>query len=586
MRSDDVIVSFFPPLPSSLPLRPSAASGTYSDPSCQAVSSGGFNQPVISSPWWRHGVIYQVYLRSFADGNGDGTGDIAGLRSRLDYLRGLGVDGLWINPWYLSPLHDGGYDVADYRDIDPRFGTLEEATDLIAEARRLGLEVMVDLVPNHTSSEHPWFRAALASPPGSPERARYHFRPGTGAGGAMPPNDWRSVFGGPAWTQVPDGDWYLHLFDVTQPDLNWANPEVRSEFRDILRFWLDRGASGFRVDVAHGLAKDPDYPDLGHVDDLLTSHAGANHPYWDRPQLHEIVKEWRSVVDEYPGRAMVAEAWVDTWAHLALYLRPDEYHQAFDFEFLMSPWEPSVLKAGIVSALAAASSVGSVPTWVLSNHDVVRHTTRYGLPQGIDSRTWLLEGDRGLLDSGAGTRRARAALLLELALPGSVYLYQGEELGLPEVFDLPLDVLDDPVWDRSGHKLKGRDGSRVPIPWTVDGASHGFGDDGSWLPHPAGWGERSVEAQEGVAESMLELYREALSIRRSRLTHDESLEWLDLGADVLAFRRAGTVTVVVNFGTEPVPIPGGEILLVSGDPGTAMLTTDTAAWIGSGSGPE
>ena len=532
-----------------------------------------------SAAWWRQAVIYQVYLRSFADGNGDGIGDISGLRSRLPYLRSLGVDGLWVNPWYVSPLHDGGYDVADFRDIDPRFGSLDEATALVEEAGRTGLRVLVDLVPNHTSSEHVWFKEALASPPGGPARARYHFHPGAGPDGAGPPNDWKSNFGGPAWTRVPDGDWYLHLFDVTQPDLNWANPEVRSEFLAILRFWLDRGVSGFRVDVAHALAKDPAYPNLGHDDPPLTSHAGDGHPYWDRAEVHDIVREWRKVLDEYEGTVMVGEAWVDSWARLALYLRPDEYHQVFDFEFLMTPWDRAAMQKAIQSALNGAGVVGSVPSWVLSNHDVVRHPTRYGLPQDLDARVWLLDGDRSLLDETLGLRRARGAALLMLALPGSVYLYQGEELGLPEVHDLPLGVLDDPVWERTGHTMKGRDGCRVPIPWLIDGASYGFGAGGSWLPQPAGWAQRSVRAQDGVPGSTLELYRAALRLRREHVIGANGLHWLDLGDDVLAFRRGDYLIVVVNVGDGPIPVPDGEVLLVSDDLVDGMMPAGTAAWI-------
>lgn len=530
-----------------------------------------------SSPWWRHAVVYQVYLRSFADGDADGTGDIAGLRSRLPYLRALGVDAIWINPWYVSPLNDGGYDVADYRSIDPRFGTIEAATGLIEEANRLGLEVLVDLVPNHTSSEHVWFKQALASPAGSPARERYHFHPGTGDG---PPNDWKSVFGGTAWTRVPDGDWYLHLFDPSQPDLNWGNPEVHTEFEDIIRFWLDRGAGGFRVDVAHGLAKDPAYPDVGPEEEgILLAHDGTHHPFWDRPELHQINREWRAILDERPGSVMVAEAWVDDWKRLALYLRTDEYHQAFDFQFLQTPWDAELMREAVADALAGAGEVGALPTWVLSNHDVVRHPTRYGLPQEIEAKTWLLDGDRSLLDPELGLRRARAATLLMLALPGSVYLYQGEELGLPEVHDLPDEVLDDPVYERSGQVQKGRDGCRVPIPWTIDGSSLGFGGDGSWLPQPEDWGQMSVEAQDGVDGSTLELYREALRVRRENLVGDDLLDWIDLAEGVVAFRRGSGVVAIVNFGPQSIAVPHGEVLLVSGPLDGAMLPPDTSAWI-------
>jgi alpha-glucosidase len=535
---------------------------------------------VQAYPWWRHAAVYQVYIRSFADGNGDGTGDIAGLRSRLPYLRDLGVDAVWVNPWYESPLHDGGYDVADYRQIDPRFGTLDEATEFIAEARRRNMRVLVDLVPNHTSWDHAWFEEALAAGPGSDARRRYHFLPGRGPDGTLPPNDWQAVFGGPAWERVEDGEWYLHLFDISQPDLNWTHPEVRQQMKDVLRFWLDRGAAGFRVDVAYALTKHPEYPDVGD-DGQTRQRAGdlTDHPYWDRDDLHEIVRDWRTVLDEYPDTMMVAEAWVTDWERLSRYVRPDEYHQAFDFDFLESPWDPREIREAVERALAGAGSVGSVPTWVLSNHDVVRHATRYGLPQDVVAKDWLLDGDRALLDPELGLRRARAAALLMLALPGSVYLYQGEELGLGEVHDLPLEVLDDPIWARSDHTEKGRDGCRVPIPWRTDGPSFGFGDNGSWLPQPEWFGPMSVAAQDGATGSTLELYREALRLRRESFVGDEEFEWLDLGADVVAFRRGSGVMCVVNFGP-PVDLPPGDVLLVSTPlPPHTPLPPDTAAWI-------
>lgn len=544
-----------------------SSAGPRSD--IQAVSS--------SRPWWRNAVVYQVYLRSFADGNGDGTGDIAGLRSRLPYIRSLGVDALWINPWYVSPLNDGGYDVVDYRKIDPRFGTIEEAIELIEEANRLGLRVLLDLVPNHTSSEHAWFREALAAGPGSPARARYHFRPGRGPDGAEPPTDWTSVFGGPTWSRAPDGEWYLHLFDSSQPDLNWSNLEVRAEFVEIIRFWLDRGASGFRVDVANGLEKDPIYPDIGEVDKTKRVPGGDLHPYSDRDQLHEIVREWRAAVDEYPEAILVAEAWVENWERLARYLRPDEYHQAFDFEFMESPWEAEAMRSAISMAVPTSATVGAAPTWVLSNHDIVRQVTRYGLPQTLDARNWLLDGDPALFDAERGLRRARAAALLMLGLPGSAYIYQGEELGLPEVHDLPPEVLDDPTWPRSAHTMKGRDGCRVPLPWTARGGSFGFGSDGSWLPQPAWWGSVSVEAQDGVTGSTLELYRNAIRLRAEHVRGSDSFEWVESGDDLLVFDRE-RLRVMVNFGADPIPLPDGEILVSSGE-AEGRLPADTAVWL-------
>lgn len=535
-------------------------------------------------------MIYQIYLRSFADENGDGIGDIAGIRSRLSYLKALGVDGLWVNPWYPSPMHDAGYDVADYRAIAPEFGTLEAAEALIAEARQLGLRVLVDLVPNHTSIEHPWFQAARKAPPGSAERGRYHFRPGRGDG---PPSDWKSVFGGPAWTQLPDGEWYLHLFDVSQPDLNWAHPEVRSEFQDILRFWLERGAAGFRVDVAHALAKDPAYPDQGEGPAYMPqcSHLGFesgidaanNHPFKGRDEIHEIVRGWRRLLDEHgeqqgEDHMMVAEAWID-WSRLKRFLRPGEYHQVFDPGLLTADWDRDAMRQAIALALKSAGEPGSLPTWVLSNHDIVRHTTRYGLPKGIDSKDWLLSGDRALLDPEQGLRRALAATLMQLALPGSVYLYQGEELGLPEVHDLPIDRLQDPIWERSRHTQKGRDGCRVPIPWTRDGVSFGFGSAEPWLPQPASWAALSVEAQEGAEGSTLELYRSAIRLR-SAFRYERDFTLLDTAPPLLAFQRGASMRCVVNFGPQSLPLPEGEILLSSQPISKGALPPDTTVWLG------
>jgi alpha-glucosidase len=529
--------------------------------------------------WWRDAVIYQVYLRSFADSDGDGLGDIAGLCSRLDYLVSLGVDAIWVNPWYQSPLNDGGYDVSDYRRIHPLFGNMRDARNLIEQARQRDLRILIDLVPNHTSSEHAWFEAALRAPRGSVERSRYHFRPGRGRAGELPPNDWQSVFGGSAWTQVPDGDWYLHMYDVTQPDLNWSNGDVRAEFLRVLRYWLDLGVSGFRVDVAHGKTKHPDYPDVGDIfDHLDPAWHDEIHPTWDRPELHGIVREWREVVDEYPGSILVAEAWVANWDRLARYVRPGEYHQAFDFLFLEAPWDATTLKKRIDDAVNATAAVGAAPTWTLSNHDVVRHPTRYGLPQQVDTRAWLLGGDRALLDEELGLRRARAAVLLLMALPGSIYLYQGEELGLPEVHDLPIEALDDPIWKRSGYTRKGRDGCRVPIPWTRDGPSFGFGSGQPWLPQPAVWAELSVSAQEDDETSTLNLYRSAIRLRGELLGDEVPFEWIEEGEDVVAFRR-GDLVCTVNFGPDRIAVPPGTVILAS-EPIVEGLPANTAVWVG------
>jgi len=540
-------------------------------------------------PWWRDAVVYQVYIRSFADGDGDGIGDIAGIRRRLPYLRDLGVDAVWINPWYPSPMVDGGYDVADYRDIDPLFGSLADAEAFLAEAHESGIRVLLDLVPNHTSDRHPWFEAALAAAPGSRERSRYIFRDGRGPGGSEPPTDWPAVFGGPAWTRItePDGrpgQWYLHLFAPEQPDLDWSDPEVGDEFESILRFWYERGADGFRIDVAHGLVKDPAFPDLGRG---RPSTGDQPSPYWDREGVHDIYRRWRSVADEYGDRPFVAEVFVPTAERLARYVRPDELHTAFDFRFLLAGWDAGALRTAIDDSLRALEPVGAPATWVLSNHDQVRHATRFGreVVAGRSGETDRRQVDPGTPDLVLGRRRARAALLLMLALPGCVYLYQGEELGLEEVLDLPEDVLQDPIWLRSGHRIRGRDGCRVPLPWSGAASPFGFGPPGStpWLPQPAAWRSRTVEAQTGVAGSFLELYRSALRLRREHPGfRGNGMAWLRGPASVLHFDRPGGLEVVVNFGPDPVDLPiGGPHVLLSSEPLTedGRLPADTAAWL-------
>jgi alpha-glucosidase len=541
--------------------------------------------------WWRDAVVYQVYIRSFADGDGDGTGDLAGLHSRLPYLADLGVDAIWVNPWYPSPLRDGGYDVADYRDINPLFGTLAEAETLIADAHTLGIKVIADIVPNHSSSDHQWFQDALAAAPGSRERARYWFRDGRGRGGDEPPNDWRSIFGGTAWTRVtePDGrpgQWYLHLFDPSQPDLNWANPEVVEEFQSILRFWFDRGVDGFRIDVAHGMAKNPALPDLG-VDDesLMAAPDRERHPHWDRDEVHEIYRGWRAVADSYAEpRMFVGEVWLDDPARLALYLRPDELNTSFAFEITDPDWEPAGIRAAIDSGLAAAATAGASPTWTLSNHDIPRHVSRYGRPAKERTRFGPTKYDFTGLDLDRGRRRARAAALLILGLPGSAYLYQGEELGLEEVTDIPDDMRDDPVFLRTGGVEIGRDGCRVPLPWEPQGASLGFGANGSWLPQPAHWAGLAVSAQLQDDSSMLSLYRRAIALRRAEpALHTLAAVWVDSPDEVLHLRRpdgrGGALEVVVNMSSRDYPLPDGAVLLASQAGTGAVLPPDAAVWL-------
>ncbi|WP_235035798.1 glycoside hydrolase family 13 protein [Curtobacterium sp. 18060] len=536
--------------------------------------------PRTSNPdWWRDAVVYQVYPRSFADSNADGLGDVAGITSRVPYLAALGVDALWLSPFFPSPLADGGYDVADYRAVDPRLGSLADLDALLRSAHEHDLRVIVDIVPNHTSDEHEWFRAALASAPGSPERARYVFRDGAGVSGELPPSDWVSNFGGSAWTRVPDGQWYLHLFAPEQPDLDWSNPEVRADFEDTLRFWSDRGVDGFRVDVAHGLAKDLSTPYRASNEHALP--LDGSDPLYDRDEVHEVFASWRTVLDEYdPPRAAVAEAWAPA-PRRVLYARPTELGQAFNFDLLEAPFEAAAFRSIIERNLAASEQSGASSTWVLSNHDVVRHASRYGLPDDTDTDAWLLtDGTTPELDRERGLRRARAATLLMLALPGSSYVYQGEELGLHEAAAIPRDELQDPKWLRSGHTVKGRDGCRVPIPWTTSGPSFGFGDVAPLLPQPADFGASSVQAEDGDPASTLSLYRAALDARR-RLQQGEELTWLDAPDDVVAFARHDGWRSVTNLGTTPVPLPSGDVVVASGPLGDAagVLPGETTVWL-------
>ncbi len=548
--------------------------------------------------WWRSAVIYQVYPRSFADSDGDGIGDLAGITSRLPALRELGVDAVWLSPFQTSPQRDAGYDVSDYCDVDPIFGTLADFDAMLAASHTLGLRVIVDIVPNHTSSDHAWFQSALAAAPGSDERNVYLFRDGRGTDGDLPPNNWESVFGGPAWTRTTDADgtpgqWYLHLFDTSQPDLNWENPWVREQFRGILRFWLDRGVDGFRVDVAHGMIKAaglPDYtpPEVGGSmgGGSATLEPGISSepptaPYWGQDGVHDIYRDWHLVLEEYDDdRVLCAEAWVEPLEKLARWVRPDEMQQAFNFEYLETPWSAVALREVIDHSISAFAGVGAPSTWVLSNHDVVRHATRLALTgeniqgHGIGPKT------PGRPDPVLGLRRARAATALMLPLPGSSYLFQGEELGLPEVIDLPDSARQDPTWFRTNGERYGRDGCRVPIPWEAAEPSYGFGPtNASWLPQPAEWARYARDVQQGDPTSTLELYRAALAIRHERDLGFGAVDWIDgFGPDVVAFRN-GSLTVIANLGADPVELPEGAIVLASEPLTGPMLPTDTTAWL-------
>jgi alpha-glucosidase len=509
--------------------------------------------------WWTNAIFYQVYPRSFADSDGDGVGDLGGVVAHLDYLSALGVDAIWLNPVTVSPMADHGYDVADPRDVDPLFGGLDALDRLVDDAHARGVRVTMDLVPNHTSSQHAWFQAALAAEPGSAERERYIFRDGRGSDGAQPPNNWVSVFGGPAWTRVPDGQWYLHLFDAEQPDLNWDNPEVFEDLEKTLRFWLDRGVDGFRIDVAHGMAKPPGLPDMRNPDITMLT-LDDDDPRFNHDDVHEIHRGIRSVLDDYPHAVSIGEIWVFDNEDFAKYLRPDELHMGFNFRLVRTDFGASDVHAAIENALAAASIEDASPTWTLSNHDVEREVSRYG-------------------GGTVGLARARAMAMVMLALPGAVFVYNGEELGLPNV-DLPDEVLQDPTWKRSGHTERGRDGCRVPMPWSGSAPPFGFtSNPHTWLPIPPEWETLTVASQEADPDSTLWFFRSVLHLRRSAFHFTENdVEWLQLGQDVLAFLSGG-VLCVLNTGASAVPLPAGELLIASAPLTDGELPPDSAAWV-------
>ncbi|MEU4624043.1 alpha-amylase family glycosyl hydrolase [Actinoplanes sp. NPDC023801] len=511
----------------------------------------------MTMQWWRDAVIYQVYPRSFADGDGDGVGDIAGIRARLGHLRDLGVDAIWMSPWYPSPMADAGYDVSDFRDIDPVFGTLGEAEALIAEAHEAGIRIIIDIVPNHISSEHPWFKAALESET-APERDYFWFRKSQNM-----PTNWIGEFGGTAWTKIGEDTWYLHLFTPEQPDLNWEHPEVQREFESILRFWFDRGADGIRIDSAALLFKDTALPEV--VD-------GEPHPFHDLDAVHDVYRSWRRIAEEYEDRALIGEVWMPDVERFTNYLRPDELHAAFNFDFLGCAWDPYLMRSCIQRTLDAHARVGAPPTWVLSNHDVTRHVTRYGRTDTTFSFENNLDGTP--VDLELGTRRARAAALLTLSLPGSAYIYQGEELGLWENENIEPNQIQDPMYARRGHT---RDGCRVPLPWSGDEPPYGFTAGTPWLPQPAEWKDRTVQAQTGDPTSMLELYRSAIGLR---VFKDQAFAWLDRGEGVLAWTRGTDFACVLNLSEAPVPLPEHrDILLASSPLDGDLLPSDTAVWL-------
>ncbi|MFD0705428.1 glycoside hydrolase family 13 protein [Alloscardovia venturai] len=566
----------------------------------------------VSDQWWQNAVVYQIYPRSFADTTGSGLGDIKGITSRMDYLKKLGVDAIWLSPFYPSQLADGGYDVDDYRNVDPRLGTMDDFDDMVAAAHQYDIKVIVDIVPNHSSNRHKFFLEALNSPRGSTARDRYIFRDGRGEHGELPPNSWQSIFGGRAWEPVGDGQWYLHMFAPEQPDWNWDNPDVHKEFETTLRFWCDHGTDGFRVDVAHALKKDLNRPDLDKYSprDPAGDCTDGSHPLFDRNEVHEIYHEWRKIFNEYnPPRFAVAEAWVNP-ARQYLYASPNDLGQVFNFAFATKIWARNNYHEAIEDGLNAAKRSGSTATWVMSNHDMVRHASRFALPQ-INAhdqqqiaRDWLLRnGGSYFEDRGKGARRARAALMMEMALPGSAYIYQGEELGLFEVADIPWDRLEDPsaVTSEKASKEKGRDGCRVPLPWVASDngsdCSFGFSPDDAYekphLPQPAWFAEFAVDKEDNDPHSMLNFYRHVLQLRHELQTTDHTTEWLECdkpsgvpdGADgneggVIAYKRANGWANITNFSTQPMDLPDGDILLTSSAlTADGKLPQDTSVWI-------
>jgi alpha-glucosidase len=541
------------------------------------------------SQWWRSGVIYQIYPRSFADSDGDGLGDLKGITSRLDSLAALGIDAIWLSPFYSSPQKDGGYDVSDYVDVDPIFGTLSDFDDLLDKAHSLGLRVMIDLVPNHSSDQHQWFQRALAAEPGSPERAFYHFKDGKGDSGELPPNNWVSMFGGPAWTRITESDgkpgqWFVHLFDSSQPDLNWANPQVQLEFENILKFWLDRGVDGFRVDQPHAMAKA-----VGLPDHLYVEEAGAgfiegreNPPMWFQEEVHEIFRNWRKILESYPGdRAMCGEAYVYPLSLMAKWVRPDEFHQTFNFRFLDAGWDPKTLFDAINESFKAFDGVGAPSTWVLNNHDVIRHASRFGGDYGRATASDGVGANQPQPDSKLGLRVAKGATLFMLGLPGASYLYQGEELGLPEHTTLEDVYRQDPTFARTNGQRVGRDGCRIPLPWEPEGKSSGFSASGkSWLPQPASYKDLSRSLQEKDPGSTLALYKAALGLRKQLGLGEGSFGWLveHLGPDALGYENSG-VKIIYNFGVQPIDLSSFEILISSEPLSGKQLETNQCAWI-------
>jgi alpha-glucosidase len=557
--------------------------------------------------WWRDSVVYQVYVRSFADSNGDGKGDLQGIIDHLPYLQGLGVDAVWLCPCFPSPQMDHGYDVADYFDIEPTYGDLDTFDRLVAAAREHGIKVMLDVVPNHCSSQHAWFTAALAAPKGSHERSRFYFRDGKGEHGELPPNNWKAVFGGPAWSRItePDGtpgQWYLHIFTPWQPDFNWDSEDVKDHFDRMLRFWFDRGVEGFRVDAVGVVGKETGLPDQEVLADGVkaTQQAGANVHVQFQPKAHDYWRRWRRVIDtyeaEHPGRQLVtvSEAYTPGRPELLLkFVEPDQFHQSFSFDLMLAPWIAGPIRQSVADVYDVLTPAGAALTWTLNNHDTQRAVTRYGRANATSMESWtknnLVYVDAPV-DEGLGLRRNDAMIAFTVGLPGSLYLYQGEELGLPEVLDLPDDRREDPLFARTNGKEIGRDGCRIPLPWTADPTTaFGFSGvpptEGTWLPQPTGWGDYAADGQAVDPASTLAHYRHLLGHRRA-LDVTAPIEWVLADSDEVVAYRRGAVLVALNVSDRHVTLPadlvGSAQLIISSvrshtDP--SVVPANSCVWL-------
>ena len=489
---------------------------------------------------WDSAVVYQIYWRSFMDANQDGIGDISGLLSRADHIQQLGIDAIWLNPTYPSPQGDHGYDVSDYFDVEPMFGSLEEFDRMIADLHQRGIMILMDIVPNHVSSQHEWFQSALSGGIGNPDEKRFIIREGTGDGGMNPPNDWISIFGGSSWSPFPPSEgsvqrWYLHMFDPCQPDLNWHHRDVRERFENILRFWLDRGVDGFRVDVAHGLFKAPGLPNREGFGDNWSA-------CWDQPEVHDIYRKWREIIEGYePSRFLIGEIHTATRERLLEYLRANQLHAAFDFSFLHQDWDGDGFRDRIRANLALWRDTGSLPVWTLSNHDEIRHWSRYA--------PLLADGSPDYQEANV---RYRSLLALILALPGRIFLYNGEELALPQA-DVPDEYRRDPAFFRqpSESEYKGRDGCRVPIPWDADLPNAGFTNSEPWLPMPEGWANYSASIQNDDPNSMLNYYRNMIQRRREEnWMKSDVIGDVETSSGILSFDKTSgnkRVRVLINF---------------------------------------